>query len=306
MISSTITSGAEAPAVMPRLLMPSKRDQSRSAGALRQHRDRAALALGDFAQALRVRRVRRADHDQRIDHRRHLLHRELAVGGGVADVFLVRPVDVRETLLEQRDDLGGVVDRQRRLGHEGEVVRILRREGLGVFRGLDQRHRADRQLAERADHFGVVGMPDQEDFAAALEMDRGLAVHLGDQRAGRVQREEIAGAWRRPEPISAPHGPRTPPARWYCRGFRPVPRRKSRPWSSGCRRRSGCGRSRGGHRPGRHRWRAPVPRCRSPAPPRRRSRGENKARFSRSGLADMGLSRDRITPRRRAGNGQFG
>ena len=30
MISSTITSGAEAPAVMPRLLMPSKRDQSRS------------------------------------------------------------------------------------------------------------------------------------------------------------------------------------------------------------------------------------------------------------------------------------
>ena len=30
MISSTITSGADAPAVMPRLLMPSKRDQSRS------------------------------------------------------------------------------------------------------------------------------------------------------------------------------------------------------------------------------------------------------------------------------------
>src|SRR6266699_1531462 len=30
MISSTITSGADAPAVMPRLLMPAKRDQSRS------------------------------------------------------------------------------------------------------------------------------------------------------------------------------------------------------------------------------------------------------------------------------------
>ena len=174
--------------------MPSKRDQSRSRGALRQHRDRAALALGDFAQALRVRRVRRADHDQRIDHRRHLLHRELAVGGGVADVFLVRPVDVREALLEQRDDLGGVVDRQRRLGDEGEVVRVLRREGLGVFRGLDQRHRAGRQLAERADHFRMVRMPDQQDLAAALEMDRRLAVHLRDQRAGRIQREEIAGA----------------------------------------------------------------------------------------------------------------
>ena len=97
-------------------------------------------------------------------------------------------------LLQHRDDFGGVVDRQRRLGHESEVVRILRREGLGVFRGLDQRHRAGRQLAERADHFRMMRMPDQQDFAAALEMDRRLAVHLGDQRAGRVQREEIAGA----------------------------------------------------------------------------------------------------------------
>jgi hypothetical protein len=91
--------------------------------------------------------------------------------------------------LQHRDDLGGVVDRQRGLGDEGEIVGILRREGLGVFRGLDQRHRARRQLPERADHFRMMGMPDQEDFAAALEMDRGLAVHLGDQRAGRVQRE---------------------------------------------------------------------------------------------------------------------
>ena len=97
-------------------------------------------------------------------------------------------------LLQQRDDFGGVVDRQRRLRHEGEIVGILRREGLGVFRGLDQRHRAGRQLAERADHLGVMGMSDQQDFAAALEMDRGLPVHLGDQGAGGVEREEIAGA----------------------------------------------------------------------------------------------------------------
>src|ERR1700693_6171325 len=38
----------------------------------------------------------------------------------------------------------------------------------------------------------MVGMPDQQDFAAALEMDRRLAVHLGDQRAGGGEREEIA------------------------------------------------------------------------------------------------------------------
>ena len=77
---------------------------------------------------------------------------------------------------------------------EGKVVRILRRKRLGVFRGLDQRHRACRQLADRADDFRVVRMPDQQDFTAALEMDRRLTVHLGDQRAGCVQREEVARA----------------------------------------------------------------------------------------------------------------
>ena len=183
-------------------------------------------------------------------------------------------------LLQHRDDLGGVVDRQRRLRHEGEIVRILRREGLGIFRGLDQRHRAGRQLAERADHFRMMRMPDQQDFAAALEMDRGLAVHLGHQRAGRIQREEIARRAHPPGPISEPRGRKTPPGRWYCREFRPVPRRKSRPWSSGCRPHSGYGRSRGGHRPGRHRSRAPARRYRSPAPRRHRSPGANKARFS--------------------------
>ncbi|MGY4341076.1 hypothetical protein ACVWW3_005982 [Bradyrhizobium sp. LM2.9] len=86
----------------------------------------------------------------------------------------------------------GVVDRQRGLSHEGEVVRILRRNGLGVLGGLDQGDGADGELAERTDHLRVMGMADQEDFAAALEMDRGLAVHLGHQRAGRIQRKQIA------------------------------------------------------------------------------------------------------------------
>ncbi len=97
-------------------------------------------------------------------------------------------------LLQHRDDFGGVVDRQRGLGHEGEIVGILRREGRGVLGGLDQRHGPLRQLPEGADHFRVMGMPDQQDLAAALEMDRRLAVHLGDQRAGGIEREEIAGA----------------------------------------------------------------------------------------------------------------
>ena len=186
--------------------MPSNLCPVEIAGALRQYRNRATLALGHFAQPLRIRRIRRADHDQRVDHRRHLLHRELAVGGGVADVFLVRAGDVRESVLQHRDDLGGVVDRQRRLRHEGEIVRIFRREGFCIFRGLDQHHRAGRQLSERADDFRVMRMPDQEDFAAALEMDRGLAVNFRHQRAGRIQREEIARARIRRDRFGNPVG----------------------------------------------------------------------------------------------------
>ena len=65
-------------------------------------------------------------------------------------------------------------------------------EGLGLRDGLHQRDRAVRQLAERADHLGMAGMADQHDLAAALVMDFGLAVDLGHQRAGGVEREEIA------------------------------------------------------------------------------------------------------------------
>ena len=223
-------------------------------GALRQHRDRAAFALGDFTQPLRVRRIRRADHDQGIDHRRHLLHRELAVGGGVADVFLVRAGNIRKrsfsiATISAVSSIDSVV-----WVTKAEIVGVLRLEGRGIMRGLDQRHRPWRQLSERADHFRMVGMPDQQDFTAALEVDRRLAMHLGDQRTGGIERKEIAGAAHPPAPIWARHGPKRSPARWYCRGFRPVPRRRSRLWPSGCRPHSGCGRSRGGHRPARHRW----------------------------------------------------
>ena len=160
--------------------------------ALHQHRIAAAGALGDLLKPPRIRRIRRADHDQRIDLRRHALDRLLAVGGGVADVLLVRSDDVREAALERGDDVGGVVERQRRLRHIGELARVPRLERLGLLDRLHQRDGAVRQLAERADDLGMPGVADQHDLAAALVMDFGLAVDLGDQRAGGVEREEVA------------------------------------------------------------------------------------------------------------------
>ena len=50
----------------------------------------------DLDEPVRVRRVARADHEQQIDLRQHLLHRPLAVGGRVTDVLALRRVDVGE------------------------------------------------------------------------------------------------------------------------------------------------------------------------------------------------------------------
>ena len=94
MTSSTSTSGAEAPAVMPSRAIAAELAPVDVGGALHQRGARAAGALGHFLQPLRIRRIGRADHDHGVDHRRHALDRFLPVGGGVADVFLVRPDDV--------------------------------------------------------------------------------------------------------------------------------------------------------------------------------------------------------------------
>ena len=88
MISSTSTSGAEAPAVMPSVPMAPNCVPVDVGGALHQRGVRAAGALGDFLEPLRIGRVRRADHDHGVDQRGDALDRFLAVGGGVADVVL--------------------------------------------------------------------------------------------------------------------------------------------------------------------------------------------------------------------------
>ena len=59
--------------------------------------DPAALALGDFAQALRIGRIGGADDDHRLDLPRGLLDRFLPVGRGVADVLHAAARGLRET-----------------------------------------------------------------------------------------------------------------------------------------------------------------------------------------------------------------
>jgi hypothetical protein len=62
----------------------------------------------------------------------------LAVLRRVADVVLLRTLDIGELLLEGSDDDRGIVDGQRGLGDEGELVRGADPRTPDAIRGLDQ------------------------------------------------------------------------------------------------------------------------------------------------------------------------
>jgi hypothetical protein len=79
------------------------------------------------------------------------------------------------------------------LGDPSEILGVARHEGAGIFDRLHEHHGARRQLPHRALHLRMAGMADQHDLAAAAVVEDGLLVHLGDERADRVEEEQIAG-----------------------------------------------------------------------------------------------------------------
>ncbi len=87
---------------------------------------------------------------------------------------------------------GGVVDRQGRLGEERKIGGIGNGEPGDIVDGFDQGHRAFGHLAEGADHLGVAGVADEDDVAAFGDQPLGLAMDLGDERAGRIDITEAA------------------------------------------------------------------------------------------------------------------
>ena len=52
-------------------------------------------------------------------------------------------------------------------------------DDLGIFDGLDKRHRSGWNLAKRADHFRMAGMADEKDVPAFFDQALGLAMDLG-------------------------------------------------------------------------------------------------------------------------------
>ena len=196
--------------------------------AFDQRRARAAGALGNFSQALRVGGIRRADHQHGVHQWRDLLDHFLPVGGGVTNVLFMRSVNTRKTRLERRHDVGGVIDRQRRLGHVGEVAGVAGPQAGHLGYRLHQGDRAGGELPDRADHFRMTGMTNQHDLAPAFMMDLRLAVDLRHQGTGGIEGEEVALLAPAPVSISARHGRRKSPGRRY-RESRRAPPRTRRP-----------------------------------------------------------------------------
>ena len=101
-------------------------------------------------------------------------------------------MNVGKARLERGDDFRGVVDRERGLRDVSETLRIARHEGAHLIDRFHQRDGAGGKLPDRSHHLGMAGVADQQDVAAALVMDLGFPVNLGDQRTGGVECEEIA------------------------------------------------------------------------------------------------------------------
>ena len=88
--------------------------------------------------------------------------------------------------LQCLDHRRGVVDRKRGLRQESDARVVRKIESVNVVHGFDQRHRSGRDLPEGADHFRVARVANEEDVPPFLDHPLRLPVHLGNQRARRV------------------------------------------------------------------------------------------------------------------------
>ena len=136
-----------------------------------------------------------ADHQREVGFGGERPDDVLAVGGGVADVFLGRGDAPGKLLLDGVDDDVGVVDAEGGLGEVDQPLALGEVELFDVLGRFDDGGDVG-GLAEGALDLLVVAVAHQEDVLAHLGVAAGLDVDLGHQRAGRVDRAEVAGLGR--------------------------------------------------------------------------------------------------------------
>ena len=190
--SRTSTSGAEAPAVMPSVRTPVEPGEIEVRAAADQPR-LGALALGDLDQAQRIGAVRRADHQHRVAARRDRLHRRLAVGGRVADVLAARARGSTGKRRRRMATISAVsstesvvwVRKARLSGSAGAIVSASAAVSIRVIRPSGTWPNVPITS-------GWPAWPTNRMWRPLLDQPLGLAVDLGDERAGGVEIVEAA------------------------------------------------------------------------------------------------------------------
>ena len=180
----TSFSGADAPDVTPTVVTPSSHASSISVSSSIRC-DATPPARATSTRRFEFDELREPITSSRSTSASSLLDRPLPVGGRVTDVLLLRRIDLGKAPAEDADDVEGLVDRQRRLRDVGNpcVRRELERLGLGH---VLHEHRRLGRLAHRSDDLLVACVSDQDHGVAVGGVPPGLDVHLGHERAGRV------------------------------------------------------------------------------------------------------------------------
>ena len=147
----------------------------------------------DLDEPVRVGRVARADHEQQVDLSRAGPSPPTGGSTSRSRCPLSSARGSREAPPDRVDDLGGVVDRQRRLRDVGD--RSRRSAGRAPPRPRPTHEdRASGRLAHRPDDLLVAVVADQHDRVPVGGVAARLDVHLRDERAGRVDRVQASRA----------------------------------------------------------------------------------------------------------------
>ena len=244
-------------------------------GALDQP-GRNAHSLGDFGEPQRIAAVGSADDQHSLALGGDRLDRRLAVGRRVANVLAARRPDLREPRLEARRRpprcrRPTASSGSGRRGSPGSATSTDWASSTVSIKVIDPAG----HLAEGADDLGMAGMADEQDVASVLDQPLGLAVDLGDQRAGRV--DEGQAAVLRGGRHRLGHAVGREDHRPVVRDFVQLVDENRAQFAAAARRRSGCGRSRGGRRPALRTARARARRSGSRGRLRRRIRAGRRS-----------------------------
>ena len=101
-------------------------------------------------------------------------------------------------LRRRRDDLRGVIDRQRGLRDEGQPARIAHVELLHVRDVLDEMDVAAEgriEPAHRALHFRMARVPDEDHVARVARVPMHFHMHLRHQRTRGIEHAQLAARW---------------------------------------------------------------------------------------------------------------